>query len=493
MLFAKGIRHVQQTGYVTKDRYFSVMLWNGTKSPSTLTALSFGGDSEGISASVTPPKVIEAGGSLRINITVSLDGPLQFEALLAFISSCAANQDLTIIGTRKPHLASNVGYLFFPHNWEDGLDESLAWKTDVLIAHDRTEQRVQLRTRPRRTLELRLVVAGAGRRKLETWLGMRKTRSLFAPVWRDVGRTTAEIPSDSSTVPVDTAYMDYSVDRWIAVFDAWDNFEIRTVTGIGPGYVAVDAPFALRWPEGSRVAPCRYGLALQQRRISRFTEEVGDYQMSFEALDESLMPAMATPELYRDVMVCPFTPSWESPEESLDNKWVRLDNETGIVEFDLQSIEPVLAREISFLITGRERIDTMLRFLFACRGRLAPFWLPANDRGFELAVPAAEGASTLTIQNIAYEYALSGSAARSHIELITTEGLVIRRMITDMATLPSGEEQLTLHTGLPVAVSPSSLNRCAWLELVRLDSDEVHLHWIAWDCLRVSLPIMVLP
>lgn len=493
MLFAKGIRHVQQTGYVTKDRYFSVMLWNGTKSPSTLTALSFGGESEGISAAVTPPKVIEAGGSLRIDITVSLDGPLQFEALLVFISSCAANQDLTIIGTRAPQLSAEIAYLFFPHTWADGLDESLTWKTDVLIAHDRTEQRVQMRTMPRRQWQWKFLVAGSSRRKMETWLGLRMTRQICTPVWRDVGGTTAHIVAGASLIPVETAYMEYAVGRQVAVFNAWNHFELRTVSGIGSGYVAVEAPFTRDWPAGTMVAPCRFGICLQQRTIARFTEDVAEYQVAFEALGESLMPAMAKPDTYRSIPVCPQVSSWESPETTLDNQWVRLDNDTGVLEYDIQSIEPVIAREATFLVVGRAKIDEMLRFLFACAGRLAPFWLAADDRGFELAAPAAQDATTVVIEPIDYDFALEGSAAREHIELITTDGTIIRRKITAIATLPSGLEQWTLDSGLPVAIEAATLNRCAWLELVRLQSDEVSLHWVAWDCVEVTLPVVALP
>lgn len=480
-------------GYVAKEKQFSLFLWNGSAEDVTLTAVSGNEAAEGISWDATPPDLIATGASLRVNITVGIDGPLEYEALISFVSGCALDPVLVITGTRAPHLSGDVGYFLIPHTWEDGLGETLAWKTDVLIAHDRTEQRIQLRTMPRRSWNLRLLAAGAARRKIETWISLRKTRRIFAPVWRDVSPIAADIAAGEATATLNTEFLDYAVGRPMAVWDGWDHFEIRTVTGIGPNYIAVDAPFAEDWPAGSMVAPCRYGVALDQRTVSRFTEDVGDFRLRFEALDESLMPAMATPELYREIPVCPLSPSWLGDEEAFDNKWVRLDNDTGLIEYDVQSLEPVLSRSASFLIIGRSRIDGFLRFLFACAGRLTPFWLPANDRGFELAQPAAAGATALVIGNIGYEYALADCAARGHVELITTDGTVIRRKINAVATLPTGEEQWTLDSALPMAVSAAALNRCAWLELVRLDSDEIKLHWSAWDCIEVTLPIVVLP
>lgn len=483
----------RDVGYVTKARRLSLWLWNGSDSDIALTGISANEASEGIGWDASPPDAIISKGSLRINLTITVDGPLEFEALLSFITGCTFTPALTIIGTRAPQLSTEIAYLLFQHNWENGLDESLAWMTDVLIANDRTEQRIQLRTMPRRSFDLRYLVAGDGRRKLESWLGLRKTRQICTPVWRDLGRTTGSIVVDSSVVPVETAHLDYAIGRPVAVFDAWDHYELRTITGIGPGYVAVEPPFNRYWPEGSMVAPCRFGFCLQQRRVARFTEEVAEYQLTMEVSGESLMPAMATPDTYRSVAVCPITPSWESPELAMDNKWVRLDNETGVLEYDIQSIEPVLSRSATFLVIGRARIDEMLRFLFSLAGRLAPFWLATDDRAFELAAPAAQDATILVIHPIDYDFALSGSPAREHVEMITTDGTVIRRKITAIATLPSGLEQWTIDSGLPVAIDAATLNRCAWLELVRLENDTVNLHWVAWDCLALTLSVVALP
>jgi len=490
--FVLGLPPQRDVGYVTDHAYVTIYLWNGTVDDAVLISVSGDAEAEGITWDVATPVVVVAKGSQRVVLDVSIDGPLVIDALVTFVSSCNTIV-LHLTGTRAPHLSGDVGYLFVPHNWEEGLHESLAWKTEVLIAHDRTEQRIQLRTHPRRNWDLRLLVSGAMRRKLDTWLGLRKTRYLFAPVWRDVSWLETGINAGETTIAIKPEFLDYAVGRWVAVFDGEDHFEIRTVTGIGANFIAIDSGFEQDWPAGSLVAPCRYGLALEQRRVTRFTEEVADWRIRFEAQGETLMPEVESPELYRELPVCPFVPDWDGGEEGRDNKWVRLDNDTGVIEYDIQSIEPVLTREVSFLLIGRDRIDLFLRFLFGRAGRKVPFWLAGADRGFELAAPAAAGDTTLTIDPIDYEYALSGSPARSHIELATIDGARIRRMIVGVETLPSGHEKLTLDSGLPVAVASTSLNRCAWLELCRLDADAIDLHWVGWDCLEVKLPVVALP
>lgn len=481
-------------GYVTKEQQFQLFLWNGSSADVTLSAIHASGDAEGISWDATPPDLLATRTSLPVVLTVSIDGPLAFEAMLQFISACTFDPIFTLTGTRAAHLETDVGYLFFPHSWDDGLNETLAWKTDVLIAHDRTEQRIQLRTLPRRSWELTLKVAGAGRRKLETWLGMRKARSLFIPIWRDAVRLAGEIATDSSTIPIIEGSDNLVVGSPVAVWSDWQTAEVRTISGVGATYIAVDAPFSRAWEQDrAMVAPCRYCLSLEQRRVGRFTEDVGSYRLTLLARDDAWEPIGTAAATYRSLPVCPFTPSWEGGDEGIDNKWIRLDNEVGLIEFDVQSEEPVYSREASFLLIGRERINAFLVFLQGLAGRLAPFWLAANDRGFELSAAAAADDAFILIQSIDYEFALKGSQARQHVELITTEGTVIRRMITGVETQPTGEEKLSLDSAPGVALSAKSLNRCAWLELVRLDSDELTLHWIAGDCLQVTVPIVVLP
>lgn len=498
LLFSPFRPLYEDVGRVTAEEHLVMWLWNGTAANVVLSDIAADASemAQGISWDATPPDLIGAHESQRVVITVAGDdGPLTFTVVLSFLSSCLLGPELTITGSRAPYLSGDVGYLFFPHNWEGGLDEHLAWKTDVMIAHDRTEQRVQLRTSPRRTWDLQLLVAGDDRRRLETWLCMRKSRYQLAPIWRDAVVLSASIAPGDSIISVSDFGSDNVVSGSpVAVWAQGMTPEIRNVTGVGSNFIAVDVPFEQAWSSGATwTGPCRYCLSLEQRRVGRFTEDVADFRISLLATNDKWSPSGSEVETYRGLDVCPFTPSWEGADEGIDNKWVRLDNETGLIEFDIQSEEPVYSREIKHLFIGREAIDDALSFLSSRSGRLSPFWIAANDRGFELSAPAASGQNYLLIEPISYEYSLKGSSARSHVELITTSGTVIRRMITSVETLPSGEEKLTLDSSVPEEIAAATLNRCAWLELVRLDSDEITLHWVTGECLELTLPIVVLP
>jgi len=491
--FVLGLPPQQDVGYVTNDKYVPIFLWNGSENDTVLTSITGDSGAEGITWDVEPPESLLAMQSVKVVIDVGPVGPLEFTGVLTFVSACSTVV-LTLTGTRAPQLSGDIGYLLFPHNWEDGFEETLEWKTDVMIAYDRTEQRVQLRTMPRRFWDLRLLVSGEERRKLETWMGMRKTRYMFMPIWRDAVKLETPVNSGESTVTLDAYGDNYADGTPIVIWKDWETKEVRLINGHGSDYVSVDSPFLRDWPVGSMVAPARYCLSLEGRKVSRFTEDVGDFRFRLLATEDGWNPLSdVTPETYQSLPVCPFIPSWEDGDEGYDNKWVQLDNDTGVIEFDVQSEEPVLSRNARFLVIGRDNINTMLAFLNDRAGRLAPFWMPANDRGFELAAAAEADATEIIVEPIDYEYALSGSPARGHIEMRTTDGTIIRRQIMSVSTLPSGDEQLTLGESLPRALSADTLDRCAWLELVRLDSDEITLHWVTPECVEVTVPIVVLP
>jgi hypothetical protein len=127
---------------MASDKYVKVFYSNGSNAPATLSSIAESGDVEGISNNITPPYTVVARTSLGVVFTITVDGPLVFEAIYDFLSVASYDPQLILFGTRAPQLSGAIGYLFMPHDWSNGLTEEMAWKTDVLIAFDRTEQRI---------------------------------------------------------------------------------------------------------------------------------------------------------------------------------------------------------------------------------------------------------------------------------------------------------------------------------------------------------------
>ena len=320
--FILGLPPVRDMGYVTNDTGFITYLWNGTLSDATINAVSSTGDTDGITWDTVPPKVVLAKRSERLIVYVSVNGPIVFSAFIEILSSCNT-LSLNVFGTRIPQVVGNIGYLMCDHDWSQGLSESFQWATDVMIAYDRTEQRVQLRNRARHSLSLKFVESGKVRRHLENILGARRVRFYFTPMFGDVQMLTTPITALDATVTIDTLNTDFEIDRWVVVWDAYNNYEIKNVALMSESVISVGTPFLKDWPVGSFIAPGRYANILTTRKIVRHTDDTAEFEVLAELMNETRLPGRFSVESYDGYAVNDFPITWEDPQESLDNKWVK--------------------------------------------------------------------------------------------------------------------------------------------------------------------------
>jgi len=309
-LFSPIMPRDEDVGYLRASRKFSVFLYNGGDSPLSVSSIYTTGQTDGIILSAVTPYTILPKTSYRINIEVTLDGPSIFEAAYTFISSCAFDPTLTIRGSRIPTVSGVIGYLICEHDWSTGLSESFQWATDVMIAHDRTEQRVQLRNRARHALTLKFVETGKVRRHLENILAARIVRMYFLPMFQYAQTLTTEVASGSTSIPAITPNSDYEIDRWVVIWNAYDNYEIVNIAAMSETELITGSPLLKTWPVGSLMAPGRYANILNTRKITRHTDETAEYEVLAELMHETRKSGMENPDMYLGYQVNPFPVNW---------------------------------------------------------------------------------------------------------------------------------------------------------------------------------------
>jgi hypothetical protein len=359
-----------------------------------------------------------------------------------------------------------------------------------MIAQNRTEQRVQLRNRARHSLSLKFTESGDTRRHLENILAARKVRFHFVPMFMDAQTLTTAVTAGSTTVTLDTTNRDFEIDRWVVIWDSYSNYEIKNIESMSEFMVNAGSPFLKTWPIGSFVAPGRYANVLTSRKIKRLTDDAAEFDILAELLHETRLEGFTTADFIDGYPVLPIPISWDSPAESLDNKWVKLDNITGIVAYDIQSLEPINNRSLSFSLYGKDEIRTFKEFLYYADGRLSPFWVKSDSNALAVVGTALAGQNIITVTQMDYERSLMGGTTRNSIEFELYTGEIFRvKISTAMQTL-EGNEQLTLTDVLPFNLSESLLVRKNWMELVRFDTDEFSLKWITDEHVTSSLSIV---
>jgi hypothetical protein len=485
---------IKDLGRVAKEQKQVVWLWNGSKTaPLVITGVGHDSEADGITWDIVPPVTIAAMTSVRVVITIGITGPLVFDAFLVFESACGFDPTLELVGTRAATINTDVGFLFSSHDWSDGLKESFSWLSDVLVAWDRTEQRIELRNHPRHSVQFKWIVSGNERRVAENIITGRRERLLLIPVPQDVQTLATALPPGMDTIPVNTLDRDFVVEGVFAIWDAYNHYELRTIFAIADDYLVLNQALTEGWPAGTFVAPCRYYMVTESRKIRRLTSDVAALEITAVPMDETRRPPRETPEYYRSDFVCPYSANWSEDEEGVDYAWTLLDNDTGIISVMARSDEPVLSRSASFLIDGREAVDDFFFFLSDLSGRVKPFWLPTLAVDVKIIGEAAIGAQIIVIQQMGYEVFSYENPARMDLEFVARDGTVFRAHITGVMATIEGHEQLTLDTPLPFAISEATVERSAWLELVRLDSDTVEINWFSPTAIEVKVTVVALP
>jgi len=493
-MFTSFAPKYREVGFLRKEYKVATYLYNGNPTASlNVDSLTTTGQIDGISNSLTIPTTIPAKGQQRVDIVIGLEGPPTFEATISFNSSCSLDPVITLKGSRVPIVSGVIGYLMCEHDWSQGLSESFQWATDVMIAHDRTEQRVQLRNRARHSLSLKFVESGKVRRHLENILGARRVRFYFTPMFGDVQMLTTPITALDATVTIDTLNTDFEIDRWVVVWDAYNNYEIKNVALMSESVISVGTPFLKDWPVGSFIAPGRYANILTTRKIVRHTDDTAEFEVLAELMNETRLPGRFSVESYDGYAVNDFPITWEDPQESLDNKWVKLDNITGVVAYDIQSLEPIRSRTLKFLLQGRAQIGEFMRFLYERDGKLVPFWVVSDEDSIEIALTANSGQNKVVVVQMDYERSLLGSASRTHLEFELFSGEIFRMEVASVMQTLDGNEELTFTAPLPFTISESSVLRNNWMEFVRFDSDDIKIKWDSTESMTSSIPVVTLP
>jgi hypothetical protein len=231
---------------------------------------------------------------------------------------------------------------------------------------------------------------------------------------------------------------------------------------------------------------------LTSRKIKRLTTDTSEYDILAELMNETRLEGFTSSDDFNGYPVFPFPLSWDTPSESLDNKWVKLDNISGIVAYDVQSLEPVNNRSLSLSLHGKEQIRSFKEFLYYADGKLSPFWVLNDSDAVEIVGTALAGQNLITVTQMDFERSLMDGSTRNVIEFELYTGEIFRSTISSAVQTIEGNEQLTLTSVLPFSVSATLLARNNWMELVRFDTDEFSLKWITDEHMETSLPIVEL-
>lgn len=459
----------------------TVEVWNAFLDPVTIFQLD--GDTEGLSLGFFPPARMRALEDIFYEVTATLDGPSFVDTLLTLHFSAGGTRNLAISYGR-------VLVMGLLHDWQGGFTERLEWLTDVLTMRDGGEQRVRLRTDPRRSFEFDVLEYGNGG-QLDLLMNVWQSRVYAVPVWTDKAWLSAPIHPGDTVLAANTTDLDYHAGGLAIVGSSAGASEALEVLSLTAGTITLKRPALGNWPAGSWIAPARLGRLPAQQTVTRPTAAISQAKLRFELEDlASPVTAISSPIQYRD-----YDTLLQHPNRVED---VSIDYQRLVDVFDVETgtpavidipNRPFIVRRHQYLLPDRTRLTAMRGWLAARAGRQVPFWVPTWERGLEVAQPFALDATEILVQGRGFATYYQAMLGRQDVAFLHNDGTWFLRRITGFEFVDGVVERMRIDAALGRACVPSDFRIVCFLELARLESDAVEIFFETDRVARVTLPL----
>lgn len=390
--------------------------------------------------------------------------------------------------------------LLAPPNWDSPVVDRWSWLTEVHTARDGSEYRAPLRDAPRRTTRWQTAAAHDALRQLDADLWGWRGGDLQLPVWRDAVRLDGPLSSGSSAVAVSrlspAARWDFAPGRGAVLVDPMrETCELVEVATVADGALTLAAPTTTNWPAGSRIVPTRAGRPVSAtRRYVTGGHAYVDVEVEWTDLDTSPADTITAPgATYRGRPLDTRRPDRSTPMGGQLARVVsRVDGDVGGWVADDRLGRPAAVRTLEYALVGREAVAGYLATLLQLQGRAVAHWAPTWQADLRLTSPVLAGATSVAVAAVGYmdRYALRQGRRDIALWHRPTRTLYARRVL--LATSGAGVETLTLDSTIPVGGAASDWI-VSWLELVRLDSDEVEIAWERPELARVAVAVREIP
>lgn len=379
-----------------------------------------------------------------------------------------------------------------PLNPVDTIVEKLEWLTDVLTSYDGTDQRIALRDRPRRILEVELPIENdRDRKELFDKLFKVAKASILIPAYQYQARLK------QATVVADNKLYT-NVRR--ADLRAGENVVIRTRAGetflykvqaVFADHITISTAFSQVIPEGSIVCAAFAGHFPDKTMItmsynsgsSKIMVTIDDSRAQVAWPDNGVtVPAFkGKPLLLRRPI--------DEVQESIEVGQEVIDNQTGKPAYYSNWIQPFVEGPRRYLVQSlfdQDDLEFWREFLGAVRGRQKAFYTPSyrGDLVYKEGTTFFPGQIEVEGSEYASLYFPHETYKQLHIETNLGDFNVAVSLVENLGT------STIIHFATPIATDLTGVvvNKISFLLLVRMGNDTVSLtHQNTYATVDISL------
>ncbi|MEO7067439.1 MAG: hypothetical protein ABI114_11060 [Rhodanobacter sp.] len=363
-----------------------------------------------------------------------------------------------------------------PPDWSSGVQETLAWSTDIMQASaTAVTQHRALRSLPRRALAF-TVGAFMQRRRAADMLLAGHSGLWQLPVWHDVQWLGAPLASGVSATPCVTAGYDFVAGGKALLFTAVNTWEVVTIAAIASDQLTLTAPTVAAYGIGARLYPLRAAYVRDGAEEKLRSDTVSQRTMTFDIAEPCDWPLLASPTLYLGHVMLDVRPDESTdPTSSYSRLLQTVDYGTGLpVVHDLPGLA-LRTQQSSWQLFGRAQHTWFRSLLYTLDGRRVPLWVPSFASDLQAVSPIAGSSTSMTVEWAGYTQFGKNQPNRKDLRIELFDGTVLYRRIT--AALESDNtEILTLDSALAsTSVDPANIRAMSFMALSTLASDSVDI------------------
>lgn len=455
-------------GNVATTQVATVVIWNAHLTPKNLSDLiPVGAEGITVDGPYLPVSTVPALKEAEYQVAITPDGPPVVDATLTWRFDGDPDVVLPITATRI------IPWPWVP-DWTNGVRESLEWLTDVLQSPTADEQRRALRPAPRRFVEADIVVQGRERQQFDLAMWGWSGRAWALPLWHDIQFLAAPLASDSLQIPCDTTHREF-FDNGLLLLRASSSTdaEVLEVGEVTPGVIYLKRPTTRNWPRGTRVYPALPAELREMPVLTRVTDRASATTVAFRATMLVAGAEAAPATLYRGWPVLE-----QRPEESEDltssmQRLLReLDNQTAVPARTDTAGQALVVQMHRFVPYQRAAHAALRGLLYWLQGRRRALWVPTFADDVTLAATVGAFSTSMTVANIGYAR-YGGRHGRRDLRIERRNGTVHHIRVLGATPIDDATEALQLDGSLGTTLEPAEVRRISWLQLCRLDHDQV--------------------
>ncbi|AFJ02015.1 hypothetical protein Q7C_846 [Methylophaga frappieri] len=395
-------------------------------------------------------------------------------------------------------LPDGVSAVFpFAPDWSDPVQESFAYKTNVLRSRDMTGQWRGLRSKPREQLNYTILLGADDAASFDYRFGRLQPYTWMLPQWsrRRFLASAATIGTNTLLLDGPVSYLARAGDEYILMLGDVEP-EVVAIESISGDRLTLTLTSALdsSWPSRAKVYPAWRAQVAGEMEAEWISSHVMRCPVSFRRLVDNRAPeasSLTADETLNSLEVLVRPVDWSKPI-NVTYDWVPdyIDAEVGPFESVVRGLISRRLRKGEVLCESRDEVDWWLAFLDRRSGQRVPFMMPTWLGDLQLQQPLSAGID-FEVAGTDLGMFSPSSGTYTHLMIRKKNGSVaFFEVSTIAADFGLGVSTVTTVEDWDESYGPWECSQISFVTVCHLASDGFTVSWITDEVARINLAVM---